>query len=67
MVSYAQALDGQPGATVFGFPRATAWLLFALWPSSLLFVVIFVITFERAYWRPQDAARLKTLLEKGKG
>lgn len=64
MVSYAQSLDEASTATVFGLPPATAWLLYALWPSPLIFVGIFVITFERAYWRPQDAARLKTLLDK---
>ena len=65
MVWYAQALEDPTSATtLFGFPPATAWLLYALWPSKLIFVVIFVVTFERAYWRPQDAARLKALLDK---
>ncbi len=67
VVSYAHGLDEPATATVFGFPRATAWLLYALWPSKLIFVGIFVVTFERAYWRPQDEARFRALLDKERG
>ncbi len=62
MLSYARQLDASSTELVFAFPRPTAWLLYGLWASKLLFVVIFVASFDSAYWRPQDQAAFERLL-----
>ncbi len=62
MLSYARQLDASSSELVLAFPVPTAWLLYGLWASKLLFVVIFVVTFDSAYWRPQDQAVFERLL-----
>ena len=52
--SYAAGSD----AVFLGFPLPTAWMLFALWPLPLVFVVLYVVGFDRWIAPQRDLADL---------
>ena len=43
-----------PDVTIFGFPVATAWMLFIFGPSPLVLVLVYMVTFRRWILRPHD-------------
>jgi len=47
-----------------GFPAATAWMLFALWPCPLIFTLYYVFGFDRWIATPEDLAKLESTLER---
>ena len=47
---------------LFGFPRDTGWMLFVLWPSPLLLIVIYMLKFDQWILRPDDEARFHDLV-----
>ena len=61
MLTYRQSLT-EPVEIVMAFPVPTAWLVYGLWTSKLMFLVIFVVTFRRAYWRPEDEQGFAALI-----
>lgn len=48
VLAYEGYVDGAAGAElVLSFPRPSAWMLYALWPIPLYFLVLYVARFER--------------------
>ena len=43
-------------------PKPTAWMLLALWPFPVFFVVLYYIYFDRWYFTPRDQERLDELV-----
>ncbi len=63
--TYRGTMNDRAPAIVAAFPAPTAWFLFGLLPAKFLFIIIFLATFDRAYWRPQDEQRLHELCREG--
>jgi hypothetical protein len=45
-----------------GFPLPTALMLYALWPMQILFVIIYVMYYDKAIFTPEDADKFQAIL-----
>jgi hypothetical protein len=64
VLTYRGQLNVEDPALFLGFPVATAWMLFALWPCPLIFTLYYVIGFDRWIATPEDLAELDRTLER---
>jgi hypothetical protein len=64
LVSYEAYIDDTAVRLYGGFPAPTAWMLYALWPAPLLFVVFYVAAFDRWTFRPEDERAFKEILQR---
>ena len=46
----------------FGFPTATAWVMYAVWLAGLSFVILYVVGFKQFVWSDSDETEFKKLL-----
>jgi hypothetical protein len=64
VLTYRSQLNIEDPALFLGFPVATAWMLFAIWPCPLIFTVYYVVGFDRWIATPEDLAELDRTLER---
>lgn len=64
LVSYESYIGDATVRLYGGFPTPTAWMLYALWPAPLLFVVFYVAAFDRWTFRPEDEKAFKEILQR---
>ncbi len=57
--SYREFMTAGGGPLVWGLPAPTAWMLYGAWMFPLVFVVVFLIYFDRWFVRPADLERLR--------
>ena len=62
--TYRGQLNVEDPALFLGFPVATAWMLFAIWPFPLIFSFYYVVGFDRWIATPEDLAELDRTLER---
>lgn len=62
VLAYRAEASGAEPLFFLGFPAATAWMLFGLWPVPLLFAVYYVVGFDRWVATPDDLAELERRL-----
>ena len=62
MIAYASDLGDPSPALWWALPEATAWLVYVFWPSQLGFLVLYVVTFDRWFWTPDDESRFAAIL-----
>ena len=62
VLAYRAEMSGAAPEFFLGFPAATAWMLFGLWPLPLLFAVYYVFGFDRWVATPEDLAELERRL-----
>jgi hypothetical protein len=63
MLVYAKhQLDASPHLWL-GFPPSTALMLFALWPLPTVFIVLYVVQFDRWFLAPQDLENFTQLVK----
>lgn len=56
-------VTGDPG-WFLGFPVATAWMLYGLWPAPLFFIALFMRVFDRWIATPGDEARIAEIIRR---
>ena len=63
VVAYRQyALTGE--ADLFlGFPAPTAWMLFGVWPVPLWFLFLYVLSYDRWIFTPDDMKRFRQIVD----
>jgi hypothetical protein len=64
VLTYRGQLNVEDPALFLGFPVATAWMLFAIWPFPLIFTIYYVVGFDRWIATPEDLAELDRTLER---
>ena len=64
VVAYRCQANVEDPALFLGFPAATAWMLFAIWPCPLIFTIYYVVGFDRWIATPEDLAELERTLER---
>lgn len=62
MLSYARYMRDPSPQLWWALPQPTAWLVYVFWPAQLVFVVLFVVTFDRWFWTPSDEARFRRIV-----
>ena len=62
VLAYRAYASGAATVLFLGFPAPTAWMLFAIWPLPVLFVVFYTLGFDRWVATPQDLAELEDRL-----
>jgi hypothetical protein len=62
VLAYRSQAGAEDPALFLGFPAATAWMLFALWPCPVIFTVYYVVGFDRWIATPEDLAELDRTL-----
>ncbi len=62
VLAYRSQVNAEDPVLFLGFPAATAWMLFALWPCPLLFTLYYVVGFDRWIATPEDLAELDRTL-----
>jgi hypothetical protein len=62
VLTYRSQLNVEDPALFLGFPAATAWMLFALWPFPLIFTLYYTVGFDRWIATPEDLAELERTL-----
>ncbi len=67
LIAYASSL-GDPSPNLWwALPEATAWLVYLFWPSQFGFLILYVVTFDRWFWTPDDEARFAAILRREGG
>ncbi len=67
MLAYVRFMR-DPSPQLWGaLPLPTAWLVYAFWPAQLVFVVLFVATFDRWFWTPLDEATFRRIVSARRG
>ncbi len=62
MIAYASYMR-EPSPALWGaLPEPTAWLVYLFWPSQFGFLVLYVVTFDRWFWTPDDESRFQAIL-----
>ena len=62
MIAYASYMR-EPSPALWGaLPEPTAWLVYLFWPSQFGFLVLYVVTFDRWFWTPDDESRFRAIL-----
>ena len=64
VLAYRSQANAEDPALFLGFPSATAWMLFAIWPCPLIFTFYYVVGFDRWVATPEDLAELDQTLER---
>jgi hypothetical protein len=64
VLAYRSQTNAEDPVLFLGFPAATAWMLFALWPCPLIFTFCYVVGFDRWIATPEDLAKLEQTLER---
>lgn len=64
MIAYASSMGEPSPALWWALPEATAWLVYLFWPSQLGFLILYVVTFDRWFWTPDDEARFQAILRR---
>ena len=68
VVAYARSLQEPVPQLWWALPVPTAWLVYLFWPAQLVYVVLFVATFDRWYWTADDERRLREIVaDRGEG
>ena len=62
IVVYARTMYEPAPQLWWALPVPTAWLVYLFWPAQCVFVVLFVATFDRMYWTPDDERRLREIV-----
>ncbi len=64
MIAYA-SYTGEPSPALWwALPEPSAWLVYLFWPSQLGFLVVYVVTFDRCFWTPDDDRRFREILRR---
>jgi hypothetical protein len=58
VLAYHSQASVEDPVLFLGFPAATAWMLFAIWPCPVLFALYYIIGFDRWIATPEDLAEL---------
>jgi hypothetical protein len=62
MYAYRGYIEGGSLEAFWSFPEPTAWMLYALAPAPLLFLLIFVLGFRRFIWDEDSEQALKQIV-----
>ena len=62
MLAYARFTRDPSPRLWWALPLPTAWLVYVFWPAQLVFVAVFVATFDRWFWRPVDEAAFRRIV-----
>jgi hypothetical protein len=62
VLAYRVYASGDESAIFLGFPAPTAWMLFAIWPLPMIFVLFYTVGFERWVATPQDLVEIEERL-----
>jgi hypothetical protein len=63
MLAYADWMSSGDASLFMGWPAATAWMLFALWPVPLVFVACYSLGFSRWIYPPESQRKFQLILE----
>ena len=62
VISYAASM-GEPAPDLWwALPAPSAWLVYLFWPSQFGFLILYVVTFDRWFWTPDDETRFREIL-----
>lgn len=62
MLAYVRFMGDPSPPLWWALPLPTAWLVYVFWPAQLVFVVLFVVTFDRWFWTPLDEATFRRIV-----
>jgi hypothetical protein len=60
--SYRGYMNEDVHALFLSFPRPTAWMMYAVWPFPIFFLVIYYIQFDKWHFTDEDQQRLDELV-----
>lgn len=63
VVAYRAYMLGDNRELYLGFPAPTAFMIYGIWLVPFIFVVLYLLNFDRAYFTAEDAKRFDELLE----
>ena len=61
IVAHARYTDATEHDLVLGFPAPTAWMMYGVWVFPVVFIVVYLVTFDRWNFSQADAERLAKL------
>jgi len=64
MIAYASSTGEPAPALWWALPEPSAWLVYLFWPSQFGFLVLYVVTFDRWFWTPDDESRFQAILRR---
>jgi len=64
MIAYGSYTGESAPALWWALPEPTALLVYLFWPSQLGFLVLYVVTFDRWFWTPDDEVRFAAILRR---
>jgi len=67
MLAYVRFMRDPSPPLWWALPLPTAWLVYVFWPAQLVFVVLFVATFDRWFWTPLDEATFRRIVSARRG
>ena len=62
VVSYRGYMAEQDHATFLALPVPTAWMIYGVWPAPIIFMLIYMVTFDSWIYRSEDQVRLEEIL-----
>ncbi len=62
MIAYATSIGEPSPALWWALPEPSAWLVYLFWPSQFGFLILYVVTFDRWFWTPDDESRFQAIL-----
>ena len=62
-LSYNKYMNEQTHDLFLGFPRPSAWMLYAVWTFPVFFMILYFRVFDRWHFTAEDEASLKELAD----
>lgn len=60
--SYRRFMTSETYDLFLGFPHPTAWMLYGVWGVPLVFLLLYVVCFDRWIWNAQSRERFERLV-----
>lgn len=65
--SYAGYVSEEQHALFLSLPQPTAWMVYGLWALPIIFILLFVVTFDRWNLRKEDIKKFEELVSARRG
>ena len=63
MMAYRNYIAEGAHALLWVFPAPTAFMIYGLWPVPIFFVLLYIWSFDRWIYRPEDEEKFRQIME----